>query len=58
MELTKKLNQEEVEGNIKKDKNELADVMEVVYALASLLHSCTAEELEKIRRKSRKTRQL
>ena len=48
VELTKKL-VEEVE-EYKKDKNtdELADIMEVVYALASL-HSCTAEELEKIR---------
>lgn len=48
VELTKKL-AEEVE-EYKKDKNtdELADIMEVVYALASL-HSCTAEELEKIR---------
>jgi hypothetical protein len=48
VELTKKL-VEEVE-EYKKDKNtdELADIMEVVYALARL-HSCTAEELEKIR---------
>ena len=48
VELTKKL-VEEVE-EYKKDKNtdELADIMEVVYALASL-HSCTAEELEIIR---------
>ena len=48
VELTKKL-VEEVE-EYKKDKNtdELADIMEVVYALASL-HSCTAEELEKNR---------
>ena len=48
VELTKKL-VEEVE-EYKKDKNtdELADIMEVVYTLASL-HSCTAEELEKIR---------
>lgn len=48
VELTKKL-VEEVE-EYKKDKNtdELADIMEVVYALANL-HSCTAEELEKIR---------
>ena len=48
VELTKKL-VEEVE-EYKKDKNtdELADIMEVVYALASL-HSCAAEELEKIR---------
>ena len=48
VELTKKL-VEEVE-EYKKDKNtdELADIMEVVYALASL-HGCTAEELEKIR---------
>ena len=48
VELTKKL-VEEVE-EYKKDKNtdELADIREVVYALASL-HSCTSEELEKIR---------
>ena len=48
VELTKKL-VEEVE-EYKKDKNtdELADIMEVVYALASL-HGYTAEELEKIR---------
>lgn len=58
VELTKKL-VEEVE-EYKKDKNtdELADIMEVVYALARL-HSCTAEELEKIRaKKSRKTRRF
>ncbi len=48
VELTKKL-VEEVE-EYKKDKNtdELADIMEVVYALANL-HGCTVEELEKIR---------
>ena len=48
VELTKKL-VEEVE-EYKKDKNtdELADIMEVVYALARL-QSCTAEEVEKIR---------
>lgn len=48
VELTKKLF-EEVE-EYKKDKNtdELADIMEVIYALASL-HSCTPEELEKLR---------
>lgn len=53
VELTKKL-VEEVE-EYKKDKNtdELADIMEVVYALASL-HSCTAEELEKFAQKKQK----
>ena len=57
VELTKKL-VEEVE-EYKKDKNtdELADIMEVVYALARL-HSCTAEELEKFAQKSRKTRRF
>ena len=55
VELTKKL-VEEVE-EYKKDKNtdELADIMEVVYALARL-HSCTAEELEKIRAKKAEKR--
>ena len=53
VELTKKL-VEEVE-EYKKDKNtdELADIMEVVYALASL-HGCTAEELEKFAQKKQK----
>lgn len=48
VELTKKLF-EEVE-EYKKDKNtdELADIMEVVYALASL-NDCTPEELERLR---------
>ena len=31
-----------------KNTDELADIMEVVYALASL-HDCTSEELEKLR---------
>ena len=46
VELTKKL-VEEVE-EYKKDKNtdELADIMEVAYALASL-HSCTAQKKQK-----------
>lgn len=47
-ELTKKLF-EEVE-EYKKDRNtdELADIIEVVYALAKL-HGCTPEQLEQIR---------
>lgn len=55
VELTKKLFEEVDE--YKKDKNtdELADIMEMVYALASL-HGCTPEELEKIRKEKTEKR--
>lgn len=46
--LTKKLFEEVEEYKSDKNTDELADIMEVVYALAKL-HGCSPEELEKIR---------
>jgi len=54
-ELANKLNEEVEEYKTDKNTDELADILEVIYALASL-HNCTPEQLEEIREEKAKKR--
>ena len=54
-ELVNKLGEEVDEYKTDKNTDELADIMEVIYALADL-HDCTHEQLEEIRAEKAKKR--
>lgn len=54
-ELVNKLSEEVEEYKSDKNTDELADILEVIYALAKL-HNCTPEQLEEIRAEKAKKR--
>lgn len=54
-ELVNKLSEEVEEYKTDKNTDELADILEVIYALAKL-HNCTPEQLEEIRAEKAKKR--